>query len=105
MKNAMSKIQDRGFDVNKLDNYEAVLWREREYSEISSFEDYLNMDGRSMEDLQPFQSRLRIDKSGIEDDPKRFTDQALDCWQTGFSTTEKRLESLKRGGKFTCLAS
>ena len=66
---------------------------------MSGFDSHMNMDGRSWEDLVPFQSKLNIEKSGIDDDSKRWQDEAMDCWQTGFSNVQKKLETLKHGSK------
>ena len=40
-----------------------------------------------------------MESSGIDDDRKRYQDQAMDCWQTGFSNHQKKVENLKNGGK------
>ena len=54
MKSAMSKIQDRSFNANQLDEFELKLWREQSRDALSGFESHMNLDGRSWEDLQPF---------------------------------------------------
>ena len=99
MKSAMSKIQDRSFDANLLVEFEAKLWREQNRDTLSGFDAHLNMDNKKWEDLQPFQSKLDIEKSGLDSDDKRYKDQAADCWQTGFTNHQKKIETLKHGGK------
>ena len=95
----MSKIQDRDFDATQLDEYEELLWQEKTPEELSGFETHLNMDGKSWDDLHPVQSKLNLEISGIDNDTKRYSDQARDCWQSGFSNSQKKLEMLKQGGK------
>ena len=85
MKEAMSRIQDRGFDANELVDFEAMLWREKSRDALSGFESHLNMDGKQWKDMLPLQAKLDVESSGIDDDPKRYQDQAMNCWQTGFS--------------------
>ena len=99
MKSAMSKIQDRSFDANVLAEFEAKLWREQSRDTLSGFDSHLNMDNKKWEDLQPFQSKLDIEKSGLDSDDKRYNDQAADCWQIGFTNHLKKVETLKHGGK------
>ena len=85
MKEAMSRIQDRAFDANELVDFEAMLWRERSMETLSKFDRLLNMDRKQWVDLLPVHATLDIESSGIDDDRKRYQDQAMDCWQTGFS--------------------
>ena len=99
MKEAMSKIQDRAFDANELVDYEAMLWRDKSRDALSAFDSLLNMDGKQWKDLLPLHATLDIESSGIDDDRKRYQDQAMDCWQTGFSNHQKKIETLKHGGK------
>lgn len=60
----------------------------------------MNMDGKKWKDLLPLQSKLDMEASGIDEDAKRYQDQAMDCWQTGFSNHQKKIETLKHGGKY-----
>ena len=91
----MSKIQDRDFDVTQLDEYEEKLWQEQTPEQLSGFDAHLNMEDVSWDDLHPVQSKLDLEISGIDNDTKRYSDQARQCWQSGFSTSEKKLETLK----------
>ena len=95
IKSAMSKIQDRDFDVTQLDEYEEKLWQEQTPEQLSGFDAHLNMEDVSWDDLHPVQSKLDLEISGIDNDTKRYSDQARQCWQSGFSTSEKKLETLK----------
>ena len=99
MKEAMSRIQDRGFDANELVDFEAMLWREKSRDALSGFESHLNMDGKQWKDMLPLQAKLDVESSGSDDDPKRYQDQSMNCWQTGFSNHQKKIETLKHGGK------
>ena len=99
MKEAMSKIQDRDFDANELTDFEAMLWREKSRDALNGFDSLLNFDGgKQWKDLLPFHAQLDVESSGIDDDRKRYQDQAMDCWQTGFSNHQKKVENLKNGG-------
>ena len=97
----MSTIQDRSFNARDLDEFEALLWREQSLDSLSGFETHLNKGDKSLDELLPMHSKLSIEKSGIDDDTKRYQDEALQSWQTGFSNSQKILETLKHGGKFT----
>lgn len=103
MKEAMSKIQDRGFNARDLDEFEAMLWREKSRDALSGFDSLLEMNGKdwkgAAKDFLPINAQLDVESSGIDDDSKRYQDQAMDCWQTGFSNHQKKVETLKHGGK------
>ena len=68
----MSTIQTNGFDPSELDEFEELLWREQSAHSLSHFESKLNMDGKTFADLVPFQSKLNLEKSGIDEDEKRY---------------------------------
>ena len=72
----MSKIQDRDFDVTQLDEYEEKLWQEQTPEQLSGFDAHLNMEDVSWDDLHPVQSKLDLEISGIDNDTKRYSDQA-----------------------------
>ena len=76
IKSAMSKIQDRDFDVTQLDEYEEKLWQEQTPEQLSGFDAHLNMEDVSWDDLHPVQSKLDLEISGIDNDTKRYSDQA-----------------------------
>lgn len=44
-------------------------------------------------------SGLDLENSGLEEDSTRNAEQALELRMAGFTTVEKKLESLKQGGK------
>ena len=95
----MSEIQDRNFDRTKLNDYEAKLWREHSKESLSGFSQYLQLNGKSVESLHTVKSKLNVENSGIDNDSKRHSDHAFECWQTGFSTTKKKIDTLRQGGK------
>lgn len=99
IKQVMAPVQDRDFDPSKLSDYEAKLWREQEADSLSGFTDILEMNGKTLTDLFPFRAKIDVEKSGIDEDEKRYNEQVKDCWQTGFATREKRIEELKQGGE------
>ena len=99
IKSAMSRIQERGFDASILTEFEAKLWRKQSIDALSGFDSHLNFCDSFIDDMLPIQSYLDREKSEIDGDEKRYHDKAMDCWQTGFANTEKRIESLKHGGK------
>ena len=76
----MSKIQDRSFDASELEEFEAMLWREQSIDSLSPFESHLEKGEKKIGDFYPFQSMLNVEKSGIDEDVKRYQEQAKDCW-------------------------
>ena len=99
IKSAMSTILDRDFDRHQLGEYEAKLWREQTRDAVSGFHTHLNMGGTSWDALHPIQSKLNTEKSGIDNDPKRYSDQAREAWASGFTSGERKIATLKQGGK------
>ena len=95
----MSSIQSKDFNVAELEPFEQKLYSEMKYSKLSSFIDILNMDGRDMKTMHVASGALNVNNSGLDSDSKRYEEQALELRQAGYSTREKKLESLKQGGK------
>ena len=58
------------------------------------------MNGKTWESMHPVHSKLNLEISNIDNDIKRYDDQAREAWQSGFSSSEKKLETLKQGGKY-----
>ena len=46
---------------------------------------------------------LDKNNSGLDSDEKRYEEQALELRQAGYTTREKKLESLKQGSKFALI--
>ena len=58
--------------MSELNEYEAKLWREHSAVELANFESKLNLGDKSLSDIMPFSSKIDVEKSGIDDDEKRY---------------------------------
>ena len=95
VKKAMAGIQSKDYPVSTLYKYEEVLWSAYSFSNIRDFIEQLNVNEAEWNQMHTVSSILAIEKSGLDSDDKRFEQQALELRQAGYSTTEKKLESLK----------
>ena len=103
IKAAMSKIQDKEFDPSELDAFEAQLWREQtdnQLEKLMDFKDKFSLDEKEIFKLFSFRSNINseldMDTFGTAN---WFAEKAKDCWQTGFTTRQRMIETLKQGGK------
>lgn len=83
----------------ELEPFERKLWNVHEKSKLTAFRDLLEQGGLDVSNLHAATSRLDVEKSGLDSDEARYEQQALELRQAGYSTMEKKLESLKQGGK------
>lgn len=104
VRSAMSKIRAQNFNMAELNSLERKLWQaEATLEQLADIKNLLDAAGsRDWSELSgklnPISSALDVELSGMDSDNNRYSDQAKDCWQSGFSTSEKKLETLKQGG-------
>ena len=105
IKSAMSTIQSLDFSAADLEQYEQKLYTETQFSKISTFKDLLNLEGCDWDTMHIASGALDKNNSGLDSDEKRYEEQALELRQAGYTTREKKLDSLKQGGKFAQMTS
>lgn len=69
----MSRIQSKDFNAALLAPWEEKLWNSSDWSELTPFRDLLTGNA---ENLHSASSRIDVEESGVDDDSKRFEDEA-----------------------------
>ena len=75
-----------------------MLWKPHSYSDLESFKQKCLNEG-NFDEIFSFTSQIDLEKSGIDDDDKRWSEIRKQDWAVGYTTGEKKLETLKTGGK------
>ena len=71
VRKAMSRIQDKEFDVNKLQWYLKAIWALHDYEKLKPFQEFLKLNG--IEDWKAVHAggTGMIDRIGVENDETR----------------------------------